>query len=148
MSASNCARMFLFISAAVLASAALVFPATLGSAQAVPGGTCKPIAQRTGEVGCWILTHSPVGRLAGAKAFWYLDRYPSLAAAEGARGPHGTVLESLGKSWLLTIEGPDWSVTGGERVAAIGPLPVSPDHDYSAQYMEAVFTRSQRAWAD
>jgi hypothetical protein len=24
---------------------------------------CKPVAERTGEVGCWIIAHQPVGQL-------------------------------------------------------------------------------------
>jgi quercetin dioxygenase-like cupin family protein len=140
MSVNGKVRGFLSISAAILAGTVLVSSTTRTSAQAIPGGTCKPVGQRTSEVGCWILGRVAIGKLSGTNAFWYLDRYPTSAAAEAAKGPHGTVVASLGKVWLLTIEGPEWRAAGGERIAAIGPLPISGDHEYSAQYMEAIFT--------
>src|SRR5437868_6827707 len=54
-------------------------------------GVCKPASQRTGEVGCWIMTNKTLGQLPGALIFWHLDAYPSRAAAEAATGPRGTV---------------------------------------------------------
>ena len=60
-------------------------------------------------------------------------------------GPRGTVLESLGKIWLLTIADAGWHPSGGERVAEIGPLPVAAGEKYSAQYMEAIFTPGMTA---
>jgi quercetin dioxygenase-like cupin family protein len=77
--------------------------------------------------------------------FWFLDVYPTRAAAEAAKGPHGTVVESLGKVWVLSIEEPNWRAAAGKRVAEIGPLPVTAGANYSAQYMEAVFTPGMTA---
>lgn len=108
-------------------------------AQAVAGGTCRPVAQRTQEVGCWILANHPIGQLTKSEAYWHLDAYPNRDAAEAAKGAQGTVVEALGKVWLLTIEDAGWRATGGERIAEIGPLPISPGL-YAVQYMEAVFT--------
>jgi hypothetical protein len=71
------------------------------SAQPVLGGVCKPVNERTGDVGRWILAHRPIGQLNQSRVFWYLDVYPTHAAAEAAKGPQGTVVESLGKVWLL-----------------------------------------------
>src|SRR5215510_11640907 len=79
--------------------AALLAPASGASAQT----RCLPIAQRTGEVGCWITASTPVGKLPGGKADWYVDSYTTRAEAEAAKGPRGTVVESLGKIWLFTI---------------------------------------------
>src|SRR5262249_19588839 len=70
---------------------------------------------------------------------WYLDVYPSRATAEAAKGLRGTVVESFGQVWLLSIEQANWAPSGGERVAEIGPLPVTAGANYSAQYMEAIF---------
>ena len=61
-------------------------------------------------------------------------------AAEAAKGPRGTVVDSLGKTWLLTIAEEGWLPIGGERIAEIGPLPITEGETYSAQYMEAIFT--------
>jgi quercetin dioxygenase-like cupin family protein len=116
------------------------------SAQPVPGG-CKPVSERTSEVGCWILAHEHVGQLGEPQTFWHLDAYPNRGAAEAAKGPRGTVVESLGKIWLLTIENAGWRPSGGERVAEIGPLPIIAGEKYSAQYMEAIFTPGMTARA-
>lgn len=101
---------------------------------------CRPAAERTGDLGCWIMADEAVGRLTQSQVFWYLDVYPSKAAAVAAKGPRGTVVESLGKIWLLTIEEADWQTPSrGQRIAKIGPLPIRADGTYSAQYMEAIF---------
>jgi quercetin dioxygenase-like cupin family protein len=127
------------IPAALLAAILLVSSGSRTEAQAIAGGTCKPVEQRTQEVGCWILGHVPIGKLPGSSVFWYLDRYASRAAAEAARGARGAVVESLGNTWVLSVERADWRAPGGERVAAVGPLPITEGADYAAQYMEAVF---------
>ena len=106
---------------------------------------CKPVSQRTGELGCWITANAALGQLPQQPIFWHLDTYPTRGAAEGAKGPLGAVVESLGKVWLLTIDVAGWRPSGGERVAEIGPLPVSATTKYSAQYMEAVFTPGMTA---
>jgi quercetin dioxygenase-like cupin family protein len=100
-------------------------------------GNCHPVSERTGEVGCWIIAHQPLGELP-SPIFWHLDTYPTRADAEAAKGPSGTVVESLGKIWLLTIEKKEWRPEKGERVAEVGPLPVVAGEKYSAQYMEAI----------
>jgi quercetin dioxygenase-like cupin family protein len=108
------------------------------SAQSAGFGICRPVSERTGEVGCWIMTDVPVGRLDQPQVFWYLDVYPTRAAAEKAK-EGGTVLESLGKVWLLTIGQPGWRPSQeGERIAEIGPIPVIAGREYSALYMEAI----------
>ena len=97
--------------------------------------SCKPVIQSTGENGCWILTSHPLG-VSSVPVYWTLDVFPSRDLAEQAKGTHGTVVESLGKVWLLTIgekPGPD---SGGVRVTQIGPLAVEKDRSYTAQYME------------
>ncbi len=108
------------------------------SAQSAPVPICKPVSERTTEVGCWIVAHQSLGQLTG-QIFWYLDVFTTRAAAEDAKGPGGTVVESLGKIWLLTIEKAGWRSSTGERIAEIGPLPIVAGEEYSAQYMEAIF---------
>jgi hypothetical protein len=102
-------------------------------------GICKPVSERTTEVGCWILVDQPIGRIEQAQVFWHLDIYLTRSEAEKAKGPQGTVVESHGKVWLLTIEKAGWRPTlKGERIAEIGPLPVTSGQEYSALFMEAV----------
>jgi uncharacterized protein (TIGR02246 family) len=105
-------------------------------------GNCKPVGERTTEVGCWIITDQPVGQWTESQTFWHLDVYPTRAAAEEAKGPRGTVVESLGKVWLLTVEKAGWRPSKGERIAEIGPLPIIAGEKYSAQYMEAILNPS------
>jgi quercetin dioxygenase-like cupin family protein len=133
----------------LIAVAWSLFAALLGSqvgAQHVSEGPrCKPISERTGELGCWIITDQLLGQLGKSEMFWHLDAYPTRADAERAKGARGTVVESLGKVWLLSIEDKGWRSTGGERIAEIGPLPISATEAYSAQYMEAIFTPGMTA---
>jgi hypothetical protein len=91
----------------------LLFLCTQLEAQgvAVPGDTCKPASARTQEIGCWILADNPVGQLTKPKVFWHLDAYPTRLAAQADKGPRGTVIESFGKVWLMTIEDKNWRST-------------------------------------
>jgi quercetin dioxygenase-like cupin family protein len=119
-------------------------PSAAALAQAMdhpmPPQGCVPAAERRGEVGCWIVAEQPVGRFAQAP-YWQVDSFPDLAAAQAARSPQGTVVQSLGQVWLMTIADQGWKVAaGGTHQATIGPLPVNASHAYAAQYMEAVFT--------
>lgn len=102
--------------------------------------TCVPIAQRVREVGCWIIVDEPVVGALPEPVFWHLDTFPIRAAAEAAKRPGAAVIDALGKIWLMTIADADFRTGSGDRVAHIGPLPVSSTIEYSATYMEAVFT--------
>jgi quercetin dioxygenase-like cupin family protein len=112
--------------------------------QAVPGGACRPVSERTQDVGCWILANDPIGELAGTETFWHLDTFPTRDAAEAAKTKRGSVLEALGKIWLLTIEDASWRASAGEHVTTIGPLPITPGV-FAAQYMEAIFNPGMTA---
>jgi quercetin dioxygenase-like cupin family protein len=126
--------------AVVALSLSTMFPWKRSSAQGMVVQACTPISQRTGESGCWVLTDEPMGPLTKAQVFWHLDVYPTRAAAEADKGPRGSVVESLGKIWLMTIDEEAWRPANGQRIARIGPLPISAGEKYSAQYMEAIFT--------
>ena len=106
--------------------------------QAIPGGTCRPVSERTQDIGCWILANEQIGELAGTQTFWHFDAFTIREAADRAKSKRSTVIEALGKIWLLTIDDSNWRASGGEHVTTIGPLPISPGI-YAAQYMEAVF---------
>jgi hypothetical protein len=45
------------------------------------------VAERTGEVGCWIIAHQPIGQINKAETFWHLDAYATEGAAEAAKLP-------------------------------------------------------------
>jgi quercetin dioxygenase-like cupin family protein len=116
-------------------------PATVLAAAAPPPGGCEmPARERASEIGCWLTAVEPLGVLPGTPLFWHLDQFSSRAAAEAAKGPRGTVVESFGRVLLYTIAEEGWRPTGGRRVAAIGPLPHQGGRPYTARYMEGVFT--------
>jgi quercetin dioxygenase-like cupin family protein len=113
--------------------------------QAFAQTRCLPMTQRTTEIGCWVTANEALGQLPERPIFWHLDNYATRVAAEAAKGPRGTVAESLGKVWLFTIAEAGWRPSNGTRVAQIGPLPVSSDTKYTARYMEAIFTPGMTA---
>ncbi len=105
------------------------------------GGTCEPIAQRGARtLGCYITAREELGRLPRDSAlYWHIDRFASQATAQTAKGPRGTVVNSLGHTWLFTIADSAWHPAQGERVARIGPLPLVTADSFAAVYMEGVF---------
>lgn len=110
----------------------------------VPGGCDVPASKRTAETGCYLLATEELSELPADEVFWHLYTYPTRGAAEAARKESAsTVVESLGKVWLFTIAGSTWKPRTGERVAMIGPLPVTAAKEYTARYMEAVFPPNQ-----
>jgi quercetin dioxygenase-like cupin family protein len=131
----------------LLAASLVAFSSGQLRAQGVAtrAGVCKPVSQRTQEVGCWILIDDPVGRLVSSRVFWHLDAYPTRAAAQADKGPHSSVIESLGRIWLITIEDEKWRSAHGKRITEIGPIPISAGRDYSAQFMESIFTPGMTA---
>ena len=115
--------------------------AVKASAQGQGFGVCKPVAQRTTEVGCWILVDQPVGRATGAALYWHLDRYGDSAQALRVSGAHDVVVHALGGSWLMSIDSSARRrARSGSHVADIGPLRVVAGREYAATFMEAITT--------
>jgi len=110
----------------------------------VPGGCETKISERTSEVGCYLVASQDLGKLPQTPLYWHLYNYPTRSSAEVVKPPNGTVVESFGKVWLYAIAEAGWKPSRGERVAVIGPLPISPDKQYTARYMEALFTPGMR----
>ncbi|WP_156993734.1 cupin domain-containing protein [Terriglobus sp. TAA 43] len=117
----------------------LVCIATSVSAQQPPQNlmSCKPVAERTNETGCWILARQSVGVVEGP-VYWTLDAFPTKELADRAKGPNGTVVEALGKFWLLTLGDKAQTAASASRVTQMGPLTTEKGRSYTAQYMEAV----------
>lgn len=140
MSLVNRSRVFSFLCAGLVCATASVFWSGHEGVRAQQRQdlvSCKPMSQKTGETGCWILASQPVGALSGP-IYWTIDSFPSRELAEQAKGPRGTVVESLGKVWLLSVGAKLASIPGGLRVTQIGPLPTKDGQVYMAQYMEAI----------
>jgi quercetin dioxygenase-like cupin family protein len=102
-------------------------------------GRCEEL--RTGApdaVGCYLAGTETFGAATATPLFWHIDRYTTRAAAEGARGAHGTVVVAHGAVWLFTLADSGWRAASGERVARVGPLPVTPGRTYAAHYLDGV----------
>lgn len=115
------------------------------AASAPPPGACEvPARERASEIGCYLSAVEHLGVLPEGPLYWHLDRYPSRSAAQAAKGPRGTVVESFGRILLYTIAPEGWRPEGGDRLATIGPLPHEPRTHYTARYMEGAFTPGMR----
>jgi len=100
--------------------------------------SCKPASERIGPEGCWIVASKKVGKLPSGPVFWTLDVYPTLEKAESAKTDGGEVVQALGKVWLFTVGEKLIKPMQGQRMSEIGPLPLKPGEEYTAQYMEAI----------
>ena len=100
--------------------------------------SCKPVSERTGLEGCWILASEPLGRLPSQPVFWTLDVYPDRDSAQAAATSRSTVLNALGRVWLLTVGEKLAMPKGGLRITQVGPLPIKADEEYTAQYRESI----------
>lgn len=114
-----------------------IFPVIAASAQQQKLVSCRPAEERTQPEGCWIVANKPLGKFPGA-VFWTLDVYPTRESAENANTNNGAVVQALGKIWLFTVGGKPVLPSQGSRITQIGPLPVKPDEDYTAQFMEGI----------
>jgi quercetin dioxygenase-like cupin family protein len=116
----------------------LLFLSSIAAAQTQVLESCKPVSERTGTEGCWILASKPLGVLPDRPVFWTLDVYPDRESAQSAAESGSIVLDALGKVWLLTVGDKPELPSRGKRVTQIGPLPLKPKEDYTAQYRESI----------
>ena len=42
---------------------------------------CRPVSERTGELGCWITANAALGQLRQRPIFWHLDTFPTLVGS-------------------------------------------------------------------
>ena len=122
------------VTAAALAAVAAV--AVRAQATIPADSKCQPIAQRSSRVGCWIVVDQPVGTFAQPQVSWYIDKFPTRAAADAAAGTHGTAVDALEQHWVMTIAPGD--PAGRPHTASVGPLPIKAGTPYSAMYMETI----------
>ena len=140
LSTSRCGWIALATMACGIAAIATALPASaqLDPRRGPPG--CVPASERQMERGCYILVSHPLGELPSWALFWHIDAYPGRAAAEAAKRPRGTVVEALGRTWLMSIAEAGYRPPGGggERVAEVGPLTTKAGTAYTAAYMEGI----------
>ena len=100
--------------------------------------SCKPVSERIGVDGCWIIVNSPLGTLPASPVFWTLDVYQTKESAQAASSKNSTVVEALGKVWLFTVGDKISPSTQATRVTEIGPLLIKPGEEYTVQYRESI----------
>jgi quercetin dioxygenase-like cupin family protein len=94
------------------------------------------VTEKTQETGCWILASQPLGLLANP-VYFTMETFKDRELAERQKGSNGTIVEALGKIWLLSVGPRRNSGPAGTKAAQIGPLPIRAGQEYTAQYMEA-----------
>jgi hypothetical protein len=98
----------------------------------IPGGCDVPVSQRTSDTGCYLTATLALPELRNVAVYWHVYSYPSRAAADAAQKPPASiVVESLGTVWLFAIGDAGWQASSGQRVARIGPLPVTAVHRHA-----------------
>lgn len=104
----------------------------------VPGGCDQPRTGPSDAFGCYVAGTEQIGVAPATPLFWHLDTYPTRSAAELAQRGRGTVAQAHGRVWLFTIAEAEWRSEGGQRVARVGPLPLTPGRIYAAHYLDGV----------
>lgn len=69
------------------------------------------------------LAEKPVEALPADPMYWHVAKFKSLDEAEAAAGEHALAAEAFGSAWLFSLGAEEAKETGGEVVAAIGPIP-------------------------
>ena len=110
---------------AALASTPAI-PALQAQGPSIPGGCVDSPNKRSSDVGCYLSAIQSIEKLPNEPVFWHLYSYPTRAAAEAEKSDSSsTVVEAFSKVWLFTIANAQWRPAAGERVAVIGPLPIT-----------------------
>lgn len=86
-----------------------------------------------------LLSRKQLASLPKGPVFWHLDRFRSTDAAHAAAPSDGVIVASFGSTWLFTLARKSWRPKGGEHVASVGPLPITPAGSYAAEYLRSIF---------
>jgi quercetin dioxygenase-like cupin family protein len=86
---------------------------------------CLEDGLKSSDSGCQLLAKMQVARFPEEPLFWYLNRFPTKEAAEAAKDKSGFAVEAEGQFWLFSFGPKSAAPTQGERVASIGPLPLT-----------------------
>ena len=119
-------------------------PPVSGAAAQVKKGwepVCKPLSQRTGELGCWITAHTELGVLPRKPIFWHLYTYPTRASGETClETPERKMAGRAGGAHVIVPGGPPMHLTaaGKETRRALvlvlhdsSKPPTTPAHDWT-----------------
>lgn len=113
----------------------------MAAAQERPPVKCiEGFPERRGEEGCTILASRPLLGSLIKPAYWHIDRFDSLKAANKAAGPDGVAAEAHGSVWLMTVEAKTDEHHGGRHVASIGPLALPTAERYSMRVQSSLLS--------
>ena len=109
--------------------------------------TCSelPAGQKRPDFGCFIVASSKGMQFSRSETYWHLQKFPSRARAEDAKGPNGLVLEDQGHFWLSELGPDDIAPRGGDPAVILGPLELPSAKSYDAQIGYAVFRPGDRS---
>jgi quercetin dioxygenase-like cupin family protein len=120
-------------------------PAAVAQSQAGGGGThdhrrfqCLDEGLKSSEVGCLLLAKREIARFPQGAVFWHLNKFPSRAAAEAAKGQTDMVVEAEGVFWVFSFGPKDAAPRQGQLVASVGPLQMSSEKLPAAKSYEVV----------
>jgi quercetin dioxygenase-like cupin family protein len=98
----------------------------------VPPGEKRP------EFGCFNVGVVTGLHFSQASVYWHLRAFPSRMAAEAAKSATGIVVEEDGRAWLSEFGPRNNPPRGGDAIAVVGPLHLSPAKSYAAVLSYAV----------
>jgi len=95
-----------------------------------------------------LLAHLKPGVLAGDHSWWILDSYPDVPAArrdQADRSDKTALVEAFGKVWLFAVTSTPGQPGKGQRVATVGPIPISARLSYDAEFLQSTFSPGMQA---
>jgi hypothetical protein len=121
---------------------------TLAPATANAQATSRMCAGQAGETpgpAC-LVAHQDLGALPAEPLYWNIYTFADEATAEHAKPPQGVVVRAFDQIWLFDLGARDRELTGGHRVADVGPLPIEAvQGHFSAEYLKSTFTPGMTA---
>lgn len=107
---------------------------------------CDPSPASEAQAGpACLLAHANLGRIREDALYWTLHTYPTLEAAQRDRGESGSVIKAYGKIWLFTVGPLSARPRNGEHVADIGPIAVTRETPYDAEFLRSTFSPGMSA---
>lgn len=140
----------------VLASS-LAVPITLSTANGqetagamdahLSGVSCDDVApsEKRPDFGCFNVASEEGLQFPERQVYWHIRTFENRAAADSAKSATGIVVEEDGRVWLSEFGSRDRTVKGGQAVATVGPLQLTPAKSYTAVLSYAVMRPGDRS---
>jgi quercetin dioxygenase-like cupin family protein len=107
---------------------------------------CAPDSVKDDRSGpACLLAHESLANLSGDAVYWSLDTYPTVEAAQQAKQGTGSVVAAFDRIWLFSIGRLGAHPLNGQHVADVGPIPVSKNILYDAEFLKSTFSPGMTA---